>query len=78
MDFDVITVLLSVLVFVLYMIALALFKYLKAHNCIPNNTDIEELRNNIDAMMNKGLEHDKTLKDIQSLIEITKQRKMTI
>lgn len=78
MDFDIYTVLLSVLVFILYMLALALFKYFKAHNCIPNNLDIEELRTSVDTIVEQGLQHDKTIKDLQSIIELQKKRKCTI
>lgn len=78
MEFDIYTVFLSVLVFILYMIALALFKYFKAHNCIPNNVEIDDIRSNMVEMMEKGLQHDETLRDLKSYIDLVNRRKNTI
>lgn len=78
MDFDIYTVFLSILVFILYLIALALYKYLKTHNCIPNAGEIADIRAGMTEMMEKGLRHDETLKDIQTKIDIHNHRKFTI
>lgn len=72
------SILLSVLVFILYMLALALYKYFHAHNCIPNVQDIDDLKNNVTEMMEMGLEHDKTLKDIKTYMDVVKLRKNTV
>lgn len=72
------SILLSILVFILYMLAGALYKYFKANNCIPNVQDIDNLRNEVHEIMELGLAHDKTIKDLKSYADSTNLRRNSI
>lgn len=76
MDNDIYTTILGVFVFMLYILAMGLWKYMRSHNCLPSQEEIEEMKNNMNDMMEKGLQHEETIRDLRNELELTKQSNM--
>lgn len=77
MDNDIYTTILGVFVFMLYILAMGLWKYMRSHNCLPSQEEIEEMKNNMNDMMEMGLQHEETIRDLRNELELSKKSQET-
>lgn len=70
MENDFFNIILSVFVFILYIVAMALWKYMRNHNCIPNQEDIVQMKCSMNEMLERGLQHEETLNSLKSKLEL--------
>lgn len=77
MDNDIYTTILGVFVFMLYILAMGLWKYMRSHNCLPSQEEIEEMKNNMNDMMERGLQHEETINNLRNELELSRKNQET-